>query len=284
LTEQAQPAGSGPAGPDEDSETASPTPRRRRNFRGAQLGAALTSRSAGWIVAAALAGSLATYLFAPPRTSSPASVGVAYQSAAPGAVQRSARIVRPGGQAGVQVPAYVPGPTGVAGLPQRQITAGRVEVVLPPGGPAAGQIVAGPGGNWVGAPMPGCAFPGPGGLPGGRVSVRVGRPGAMRRFVSVHGRRATIGLAPVPQRVVIVRPPLARRIVVRNGHSVHVRIVRLGGARRVVVVRPGRRSVRAPRQVRLWLRSGKHLTVVPGALVPPMPGPGTACVIIRPPR
>jgi len=161
---------------------------------------------------------------------------------------------------------------------------GRVQVVLPPGGPAAGQIVAGPGGNWVGAPMPACAFAGPRGLPGGRVSVRVGRPGAMRRIVSVHGRRATISLAPAPQRVVIVRPPLARGIVVRNGRAVHVRIVRLGRARRVVIAGPGWRSVRTPRRIRLWLRPGKQLTVVPGGVVAPVPGPGPGCVIIRPPR
>ena len=271
-------------------------------------------------MAAALAGSLATYLFAPARTSSPASVGVAYQSAAPGAVQRGVRVVGPGGQAAVQVPAGVPGQAGVSG-PQKQIAAGQVQVVLPPGnvsgqlppgvvvagpnrvyfaapmarhgrvqvalppgGPAAGQIVAGPGGNWVEAPAPACAFAGPGRLPRRWVSVGVGRPGAMRRVVTVHGRRATVSLAPAPQRVVIVRPPLPRRIVVRNGHAIRVRIARLGGAQRVVIVRPGLRSVRAPRQIRLWLRSGKRLTVVPGGWVAPVPGPGPGCVMIRPPR
>ena len=241
MSEQSQPAGSGPAGPEEDNEPASVAPRRRRNFRGRQLGAALTSRSAGWIVAAALAGSLATYLFAPPRTTPAASVRVAYQSARPATVQRGPRVVGPGGNARVQVPAgnaRVQVPAGAPGPNRAYVAAprtihGRVQVVMPGGnasGPAAGQIVAVPGGNWVGAPMPACAVAGPGGLPvSHRMSISIARPGALKRIVSVRGRPARISWVRVasPQRVVIVRPPGAKRIVV--GPS---------GARRVYFVRP----------------------------------------------
>ncbi len=335
MSEQSQPAGSGPAGPAEDSEPESAAPRRRRNLRGAQVGAALTSRSAGWIVAAALAGSLATYLFAPPRTSPTTSVGVAYRSAGPVVGgQARVRVARPPGQSVqsggplslVPAPGQRPAQAGVPAPGQRPAQAsvpapgstrvyvaapgsarvyvaapkrlrGRAQVILPPGnvsGPATGQIVVGPGGNWVGAPMPACAVAVPGGPP---VAVRLARPSALKRIVAVHGRRASISWVqvPAPQRAVIVSPPAARRIVVRNGRAVHVRIVQPRPPR-VVIVGPGSRSVRAPRQVRLWLRSGKRLTVgpgsvvgpggvvSPGSVVAPVPGPGPACVIIRPPR
>ena len=339
MSEQSQPAGSGPAGPAEDSEPESAAPRRRRSLRGARVGTALTSRSAGWIVAAALAGSLATYLFAPPRTSPTTSVGVAYRSAGPVVGgQARVRVARPPGQsvqsggplslvpapgqrpaqvavpapgqrpAEVAVPApgsariYVPAPGSArVYVPAPKRLRGRAQVILPPGnvgGPATGQIVVGPGGNWVGAPMPACAVAVPGGLPGGPpVAVRLARPSALKRIAAVHGHRASISWVqvPAPQRAVIVSPPAAMRIVVRNGRAVHVRIVRPRPLS-VAIVGPGWRSVRAPRQVRLWLRSGKRLTVGPGSVVgpggvvspggvvAPVPGPGPACVIIRPPR
>ena len=178
-----------------------------------------------------------------------------------------------------------------------KVLRGRAQVVLPPGnvsGPAARQIVVGPGGNWVGAPMLACAVAVPGGP---QAAVRLARPGALKRIVAVHGRRASISWVQVPaprrvvivgppaarrvvivgppaaRRVVIVGPPAARRVVVRNGRAVHVRIIRLHPPR-VVIGGPGSRSVRAPRQVRLWLRSGKRLTVVPGAVIAPAPWPG----------
>ncbi len=301
LTEQSPPAGSGPAGPDEENESESGTTRRSRNFRGAQVGAALTSRSAGWIVAAALAGSLGTYLFAPPRTSTVASAGVAYRSARPAVVGPGRlRVVHPGGgqagapasagapaQAGVPAPVQVPAQAGVPAsgqkrffaAPPRQIVIGRgrgrVRLVLPPGnvgGPVAGQVGVGPGSNWVGAPMPGCAAAGP----GRRASVG---------WVGVPGRRGSVGWVgvPAPQRVVIVRPRIARRFQVapRPG-ALHLRIVRLPGARRVVIVGPGWRSPRIPRQVHLGMRGGKRLVVIPGGMANARPGPGPACIFVGP--
>ena len=114
---------------------------------------------------------------------------------------------------------------------------------------------AGPGGNWVAVPGPACAVGGPGGLPWGhRMSVRFARPGALKRIASVHGRRVSINW-------VQVAPP-----------------------QRVVIVGPGWRSVRTPGQVHLWMRPGKRLTRLPVGMVAPAPGPGPACVMIRPPR
>jgi hypothetical protein len=116
------------------------------------------------------------------------------------------------------------------------------------------------------------------------MSVRLARPGGLKRIVSVYGRRASISWVqvPAPQRVVIVRPPVAKRIMAGPGRGTRRLYIVRPAAPRVVIVGPGRRSFRAPRQIRLWLRSGKRLTVVPGGVIAPAPGP--ACVMFRPPR
>ena len=238
-------------------------------------------------MAAALAGSLATYLFAPARTTPASSVGVAYQSAGPTAVQRGARVVGPGGNARVQVPAGASGSVSV--LPPKRIAAGRVQVVLPPGnagGPAARQIVVGPGGSWVGAPMPGCAVAGPGGLPPGRrMSISIARPGALKRIVYIRGRRASVSWVQVPApQVVIVRPPAAKRILIGPGRGAR-RVYVVGPAGRpTVIVGPGWRSVRAPRQVYFSRRPGKRLSMIHGGVLGPVPWSGPACVFVGPSR
>ena len=123
----------------------------------------------------------------------------------------------------------------------------------------------------------------PGDCPAGRCPFGLGPPGALKRIISVRGRRASISLVPAPQRVVVVRPPLAKRIAIGpGGHAIRVHILRPSAGPRVVIVGPGWRSVHTPRQIRLWLRPGKRLTVVPGGVAASGQVPAPACVIVRP--
>jgi hypothetical protein len=172
--ESPDPATSGEVG--SQPEPSAPRPRRRPGF--GQVGAAATSRTAGWMVAAALGGSLVTLLLVPDRLPAAAPAGIAFQRPA---------FVRPGG-----------------GRPPG--TARRFAIPAQP----PGQVYAGPGGRKVLGPatvMPGCQFAVPGGLrPGGPARFRLVHPPMAQRIVVLPGKRGP--------RIEIVRPPAMRRIAI----------------------------------------------------------------------
>jgi hypothetical protein len=157
----------------------------RRIPRAGLVAAAATSRTAGWIVAAGLLGSLIT-LLAGPGSNSPATTVTLHRAAF--AVPGGLRSAAPGRRAYVQMPAGQK----IVGIP-----AG-----LPPGvGPLTPGQIAGPGGLWVQVPamMPACGIVGPGMLSPG--VQRVYGPGRQPKIQRVFTRPGKNG-----KRFEIVRP------------------------------------------------------------------------------
>ena len=192
MNEHSTPASEDPPVP-EDTQAlpASPAARSRRLPRAGLVAAAATSRTAGWIVAAGLFGSLITLLVGP-GSNSPATVVTLHRAAfaAPGSLRSAA----PGRQV------YVHGRA-------RQKIIG-----LPAGGqPGMGLFtpgqVAGPGGAWVQVPamMPACGFAGPGLLPPGAPGVY--GPGGVPIPKGVISRPGKKGM-----RVEIIRPGASKRV------------------------------------------------------------------------
>ncbi len=146
--------------------------------RAGQVAAAATGRTAGWLVAAALAGSLVTLLLVPGRTSpSGLTVVPSHRVAfvAPGA--------RPGGQLrpGKRVSVHVPPGAKIVTIP------GRVQVTLPANGPGKRAFRL--------RPPALKRIIGKAGRPGGparRITIHVARPRRLGRL----GGLAIAGLAP----------------------------------------------------------------------------------------
>jgi hypothetical protein len=187
-----------------------------RRQRAARLAGAVTSRTAGWMVAAALAGSLVTLLL-DGSLSQPATGQVAFRN-----VGRSA-----------QAPAQAGGRTNwrIAAVP-----ATPQQVYAAPGGPLAAGTVG-----------PACAFGGQGVPP---VAVRRARHAVIFR----KGHRASwvaIGKAPGAKRITVVRlwcqmMPLQCRPAagVRIGWVPAFRSITIKGHGRTVIVGPGGRPQR----------------------------------------
>jgi hypothetical protein len=155
------------------------------------VAAAATSRTAGWIVAAGLLGSLVT-LLAGPGSNSPATVVSLHRAAF--AVPGGLKAVSPGRHV------YVQGPVRqkVIGLP-----AG-----IPPGiGMLPPGQIAGPGRAWVQMPamVPACGIAGSGMLPPGAPAVY--GPGGLPIAKGVISRPGKNGM-----RVEILRPGASKRI------------------------------------------------------------------------
>ncbi len=267
MNEQTNPASPDPAPSGDDGsqpEPAAPRPRRRPGL--GQVGAAATSRTAGWMVAAALGGSLVTLLLAPGRLPAAAPAGVAFHrpvfnqpggARPPGAARRFAMPAQPPGQVYALPPGQVPA------LPPGQVPA------LPPG-----QVYVGPDGRKVLAPgtvMPG-AMPGgvPGAMPGGMPGCQFAVPGELRPGW--------------PARFRLVHPPMIQRIAVRpSKRGPRVQIVRpriqyVGPPmmKRITIWRAGRPGAR---RVFQWTITRPGAVVVgPGSIVA-LPSAGPGCVI-----
>jgi hypothetical protein len=174
-----------PVQEDTQSLPASAPVRSRTLPRAGLVAAAATSRTAGWIVAAGLLGSLIT-LLAGPGSNSPATIVALHRAAF--AVPGGRRSAAPGKRAYVQMPA-------------RQKIVG-VPAGLPPGaGPLAPGQIAGPGSVWVQVPamMPACGIIGPGMVSPGVQRVYV--PGRQAKIQRVFVRPGKNG-----KRIELVRP------------------------------------------------------------------------------
>ena len=303
----AQPGGaSGPAAPAASGAAPPDAAGRSRRPRAGAAGAAMTSRTAGWMVAAALGGSMLTLLL----TGQLHSAQVTYVRAA--AAQRPARLSHSAaavpGRVAVQRPAsararQAPAPPGPGKVVYGR---GQMSVPLPPrtyikATPGQGQVVYGPG--QVTVPLPPRAYikAGP-----GRVQVVV-PPGAIRRQLRVLPPRAYIRAIPGPPRAVLppraalrrlrALPPLAACRLAGPPAGV-TRIIGVRPGRRLVIVRgrpaAGARVSRVPGQVRVWVGPGRRVTVrgkpVPaGRSVVELPAPrpggpfwaGSRIVIVR---
>ena len=208
-----------------------------RRQRAARVAGAATSRTAGWMIAAALAGSLVTLLL-DGSLSQPATGQVAFRN-----VGRSA-----------------PGPAG--GRTSWQIAAVPAtpkQVYLAPGGPLAAGTVG-----------PACAFGGQGVPP---VAVRRARSikisGRRHAVAFRKGHRASwveIGTAPGGKRITVVRPwcqmmPLHCRAVagVRIGWVPAFSSITIKGHGRTVIVGPGGR---AQRRVSIHAKPGQRVRFV----------------------
>jgi hypothetical protein len=181
VTENFPSADEDPAAPN-DSQTRpvrAGTRSRALPRAGRAAAAAATSRTAGWIVAAALGGSLVTLLLVPARTSPTFPL---HRAALVG--PRGIRAAGPGHRAFIQVPS----PARIA-----QVPAGRLPAVhvLPPW-----QVVV-PGRAWMQAPamVPACGFAGQVVLPPGaqRVQIHHGRRTVIKRIVIGPGMLPSAG-------------------------------------------------------------------------------------------
>jgi hypothetical protein len=211
VNEHSTPASEDPPVPDDTQALpASAAVRSRRLPSAGLVAAAATSRTAGWIVAAGLFGSLITLLVGP-GSNSPATIVASRRAAF--AVPGGLKFAAPGQHV------YVHGPV-------RQKIIG-----VPAGGPlgigtlSPGQIV-GPGGAWIQVPamMPACGFAGPGLLPPGE--ARVYGPGGQPIVKGVISRPGKNGM-----RVEIIRPGASKRISydwrsARPGHRISIQLPR----------------------------------------------------------
>ena len=237
-----------------------PPRRGRMRPRAGQVAAAATGRTAGWLVAAALAGSLVTLLLAPGRTS-PSGLAVVPNHRvaffAPGA--------RPGGQLrpGKRVSVHVPPGAKIVTIP------GRVQVTLPANVPTCGFVVPGGQPYYVPAGPPGCVRAGlPGCVPAGRRTVYV--PGRPLPFYFRGRRPFARGVIVGPgKRAFRLRPPALKRIIGKAG--------RPGGpARRITihVVPPGRLG--RPGGVAIAGLAPGCAMVMPGMRYPAQPSSASA--------
>jgi hypothetical protein len=191
VNEHATPASEDSPDPEDTQQLpTSPAVGSRRLPRAGLVAAAATSRTAGWIVAAGLFGSLITLLVGPGRNSSTTIIPV----------HRAAFAVRGGQSAPPGKRVYVHSPVG------------QKIVGLPAGGPpGAGMFtpggMAGPGSVWVQVPamMPACAIAGPGLLPPGVPGVY--GPGGQPIVKGVISRPGKNGM-----RVEIIRPGARKRV------------------------------------------------------------------------
>jgi len=246
VNEHSTPASEDPPVP-EDTQAlpASPAVRSRRLPRAGLVAAAATSRTAGWIVAAGLFGSLITLLVGP-GSNSPATIVALHRAAfaVPGGLKSAAP--------GRHVYGHGPVPQKITGFP-----AGR-----PPGiGMLPGQI-AGPGSVWVQVPtmMPACGFAGPGPLPPG--ARRVYGPAGLPKVKGVISKPGKNGM-----RVEIIGPGASRRVgyVWRRAQAGHRISIQL--PRRQFISGPGPFSIAGP--------GGSPCAVqVPGGPVSSWYGPG----------
>jgi hypothetical protein len=275
-----------------------------------RVGVALASRTAGWMVAAALAGSLVTLLLEPARSASTSNAAVQFRnsgriapaparSAVAGPGQHSAAVPAQPGQAYL-VPAQpgqaylVPAQPGQAYLVPAQ--PGQAYLVPAPGPihqqmqPAAGSVwFTGPPGQ---AMMPGCmAQLPPGGLPpvfrrlGMHRQITVG-PGLPPRSIRISGRpimKALIGIpSPCSVRLGMVPPPIAQRLSAIPGRcGVRIQIGRLIAPKRVVFAKPGWLQIRSGRLRASWRvvlmgPGGRRAVAIPGCVtLMPRPSAGS---------
>ncbi len=244
-------AGSGPAQPD-SAEPGSSQPEssqnsaRGRGQRAAKLAGAVTSRTAGWMVAAALAGSLTTLLLdngtAQPTVSQVAAREAGRMAHIPGSARRNG----PGPATRV----IYPGPGG----PQ---AAGRSSWVLGPAAPGSAGFS--------------CAFPGPGGPPfaTGKIgAVRIHR--AWQVIIIGRGHRhVQIKAGSVPAPSFRLARPGCQMTPFRCQAALRVIIKRHG---RLVIV--GQRPGGLPRRIGVKPVPGKRISVVlPGRSVARFAGP-----------
>jgi len=247
VNEHSTPAREDPPVPEDTQAPPASAAAGSRRFPRAGLAAtAATSRTAGWIVAAGLFGSLITLLVGP-GSNSPATIVALHRAAfaVPGGLGSA-----PAGQH-----VYVHGPV-------RQKFIG-----LPGGGPPGGGLytpgqMAGPGPVWVQVPamMPGCGIAGTGVLPAGGPAVY--GPGGQPIVKGVISRPGKNGM-----RVVIIRPGARKRVswIWQGRPSRHRISVRL--PRRQFVSGPGSFSIVGP--------GGAPCAVqVPGGPVSSWYGPG----------
>jgi hypothetical protein len=224
-----------------------------------RVGVALASRTAGWMVAAALAGSLVTLLLEPARSASTTNAAVQFRNTGRIAPAPARSAVAGSGLNGGAVPA-----------PRR--------VYVAPGQP--GQV-------------PGClAKLPPGGLPPARAvpppvisrlrlhrQLVVGR-GLRPRYIRISGRpimKALVGIpSPCSVRLGVVPPPIVQRLTAIPGRcGARVQIGRLMAPKRVAFAKPGWLQIRAGRLRASW----RVVLVGPGggrAVAIP------ACVALRP--
>lgn len=271
-----------------------------------RVGVALASRTAGWMVAAALAGSLVTLLLEPARSASTSNAAVQFRNTGRIALAPARSAVAGSGQnrAAVPVPRRVylaPAQPGQAYIvPARP---GRAYIVpaqpgqaylVPAPGPIHQQMQPTAGGVWFAGPpgqamMPGCmAQLPPGGLPPARAvppavfrrlrlhrQITVGpglRPGSIR----ISGRpimKALIGIpSPCSVRLGMVPPPIAQRLSAIPGRcGVRVQIGRLIAPKRVVFAKPGWLQIRTGRLRASWRvvlmgPGGRRAVAIPGCV------------------
>jgi hypothetical protein len=179
-----------PVPEDTQAQPASPAARSRRFPRAGLAAAAATSRTAGWIVAAGLGGSLITLLVGPGRNSSTTTIVPLHRAAF---AINGAKSATPGRHV------YIRGPV-------------RQKIVGFPAGrpPAVGMLtpdqIPGPGPGWVQVPtmIPACGIPGPGALPPGpRIHGRAFIKGVITR-PGKNGMRVEISRPGVPKRMIWV--------------------------------------------------------------------------------
>jgi hypothetical protein len=263
-----------------------------------RVGAAATSRTAGWMVAAALAGALVTLLLEPARLAPSAVVSVPFRKAdrvqtnpAPNAVAGSGHRIR------VAVPAprqayLVPGQPGqiYGSLTPRQMYAAPGQWFAGPPAPVAapGCIAMAP------AQEPFAAAPPPGG-PVAR--IRIGRYSPPKRvIISGRGRRPTqvrIGQLPIVKRIISIpgacafglgtfRSPIVKGLIGIPGRcAVQVKGGRLTVPKRILITRPHRRRI----QIRIGrLRAHRRVVIIgPGRKrIVAIPDDGPGCVLVRP--
>ncbi len=254
--ESAGPDATIPGQPAGHHETGPSSKARTRGQRAAQVAGAVTSRTAGWMVAAALAGSLVTVLL-DGGTSQPATGQVTLRN-----IGRAA-----------------PAPAGVR-------TSWRIEatpltpkqVYVAPGDPLASGTVT-----------PGCAFPGPGIPPGAvRHSRSLKISGWQQIVIGRKGHRASwvaIGSGPPRKRIALVRPGCRVRPL-HCGAALGVRIGWAPAGKRIMIKRHGSVVIIGPggrpqRHVRTRARAGQRIRpVVPAA--PSGWGPFPGCAVYLP--
>lgn len=264
-TSPSSPGTAGAAG--RPSTTGTSGTRGTRGQRAASVAGAVTSRTAGWMVAAALAGSLVTLLL-DGGASQPASGQVAFRN-----VGRMAQ-----------------GPAGGR-------TSGRIEgmpvtpkqAYFAPGGPLPGGPL--PGGPLPGGPLPGgtvapaCAFAVPGippGAPRHPFSIKIS--GRQRVVIGKNGHRASrvqIGRRSARKQITVVRPG-CQMMPPRCRAGAGLRIGQAPPFKRVMIKRHGRVTIVGPgglpwRRVSVRARvHGRVIVVPPAAAIGWLPAPGCA--------
>ena len=263
--ESAGPDQTMPGGNNQGPDAGPPSSRRAGASKAAgAVAGAVTSRTAGWMVAAALAGSLVT-------------LAVDHNTSQPGARSITIRNAGRAAQA----------PTG--GSRHRQIEAvpAPKRIYLAPGGPAsAGAPWAQAGTSWI--MQPACAIAGAGGPPFSKRVQRIVTIPAPKRVViggqGQHNMHIQIGQVPAASRIRFARPgclmfPLQCQRGMKIGGQVHpftrVQIERRG---RVVIVGPRQRALR--RMTINAPRFRRTVVIVPSPRLSGSQGP--QCVAIRP--